>query len=67
MMYPSYKGTIHAHYPDLKTLPDKDRKRTIIMGTNTVPDEKMLIDDGFEGFAKRGQTIIIGDKIFQVF
>lgn len=67
-MYPSYKGTVHAHYPDMKDeLSENDRNRTYIMGTNTIPKDEMLKNDGFRGVAKRGQTFIITDKVVEVY
>lgn len=68
MMYPSYKGTVHAHYPDMKEfLSENDRNRTYIMGTNCIPKDEMLRNDGFRGVAKRGQTFIITDKVVEVY
>lgn len=53
----SYKSIVHAHYDDLKTLPDRFRnKMWLYHYNNPVPTFK---EDGFLGFVEKGQEFEI--------
>ncbi|MCC5669304.1 MBL fold metallo-hydrolase [Nostoc sp. CHAB 5784] len=50
-----FPSTVHAHYEQLVTLPDKIKNKIWLYGyqPGTLPDARK---DGFHGFVKRGQT-----------
>jgi ribonuclease BN (tRNA processing enzyme) len=51
-----YKSRVHAHYTELAQLPDDTKKK--IWLTHYQPDpEQDAVEDGFLGFAQKGQVI----------
>jgi hypothetical protein len=55
---------VHAHYDDLKTLPDEIRKKIWLMHYQPVMPiidlQKRARDDGFAGFVEKGQIFDLG-------
>ena len=57
---PHFKGTVHAHYSELLSLPGDVRKRIVLMHYTQVPPGVDPVADGFLGAAARHQTYNIG-------
>lgn len=53
----NYKSIVHSHYSDLKTLPDRIRKKMWLYHYNQ--PEPTFKEDGFAGFVEKGQEFII--------
>lgn len=59
----AYRSRVHAHYDDLKTLPDEVKERMWLYHYNTTPEvfegHGKARDDGFAGFVEKGQVFEI--------
>lgn len=55
--YP-FKSGVHAHYDDLKTLPEATKKKMWLYHYSPEPTQEP-VKDGFQGFVKKGQTFEI--------
>lgn len=54
-----YKSGVHAHYEDLKTLDDETKEKMWLYHyqDENPYDDKDTLEDGFQGFVKKGQVI----------
>ena len=55
-----YFSGVHAHYDDLKTLPEKTRKKMLLCHYQPNPSQEP-VPDGFRGFLKRGHRLTFED------
>jgi len=59
----AFRSNVHAHYDDLKELPDETKKKMWLMHYQLVKDEDLALrDDGFAGFVEPGHAFKLGVK-----
>jgi hypothetical protein len=54
-----FKSGVHAHFDDLKTLPDEIKSKMWLMHYQWVEEvdlAKLAEDNGFAGFVRKGQS-----------